>query len=104
MSGDDLLAESTDVQRCLEEVLHRGEALTVPRLVHVLCDPVEHLLGGGEVAGRLQHEGAVRPGVDHMELAVGADVVEPGVGSGVGDEEQGVGEARRKAVGHRRGS
>ena len=98
--ADDLLAEPADVQRGLEEVVDGGEALVLAGICQVLVDAVEHLLGGGEVAGGLQHEGAVGAGVDHVELAVVADVVEPGVGARVGHEDQGFVESQCEAIGH----
>ncbi len=102
MPLDDFLAQPTEVQGGLEQMGDRGQALLLAGMRQVLGDPVEHLLRRGQVARGLHHERAVGPGVDHVQLAVGADVVEAGIGAGVGDEDQGVFEAQGEAVGHRR--
>ena len=98
MVGRDLPAESPDVERGLEEVVDAGQALALARQVAV--DAVEHLLRRGQVAGRLEHEDAVGRGAQHVQLAVGADVVDAGVGAGVGEEHEALVEAHREAVGH----
>jgi hypothetical protein len=79
---------------------HRGQALAPVVGAQVAVDPSQHLVGGGQAAGGLHHEGAVRAGVDHVELAEGADVVDPRVGAGVGQEQQPGVEAEGEAVGH----
>ena len=40
-------------------------------------------------------------GLEHVQLAVGADVVDAGVGAGVGEEDESVVEAQGEAVGHK---
>lgn len=55
---------------------------------------------GCEIARRIQHEDPVRRGPEHVLLAVRADVVDTGVGAGVGEEDEAVVEAEREAVGH----
>ena len=97
--GRDLAAQPTDVERGLEEVVDRGQALA-RRLAEVAVDAVEHLLGRRQVAGRLEHEDPVGRGPEHVQLAVGADVVDAGVGAGVGEEDEALVEAQGEAVGH----
>ena len=98
--GVDLLVEPAEVQRGLEEVLHRRQALAGAGVGEVAVDARQHLVGGGQAAGRLQHEDAVVAGVQHVELAVRPDVVDAGVGAGVGQEDEAGVEAHREAVGH----
>jgi hypothetical protein len=47
-----------------------------------------------------RHEDPVRGRLERVQLAVGADVVDPGVGAGVGQEDEAVLEAERDAIGH----
>jgi hypothetical protein len=56
---------------------------------------VEYLVGGGQVAGRLEHEESVVVGTEHVQFAIAADVVDPGIGAGVGHEQQAFIEAYR---------
>ena len=72
----------------------------VARRGEIGVDPVEHLLGGGQGAGGLEQEHAVAAGAQHVQLAVGADVVDAGVGPGVGEEDEPLVEAEGEAVGH----
>ena len=94
----DLPVQPTDVERRLEEVVARRQVLTVG-VEEVPCDPVQHLLGRGEVAGRLQDEDAVLGRPEDVQLAIGADVVHPGVRPRVGEEDESLVEAQREAVG-----
>ena len=48
----------------------------------------------------MQHEQTVVAGAQHVQLAVGADVVDAGVGAGVGEEDEAFVEAEGHAVGH----
>ena len=98
----DLAAEPPDVDRRLVQVRHGRQALVVAGRGEVGVDAVEHLVGGGQRACRLQHEQPVVAGPQHVQLAVGADVVDAGVGAGVGEEDQALVEAEGHAVGHRR--
>ena len=82
--GVDLLVQPADVEGGLEEVLDGRQALARAGGRQVAVDPRQHLMGGGQAAGRLQHEGPVVAGVQHVQLAVGPDVVDAGVGAGVG--------------------
>ena len=100
---DDLLAESTDVERGLVEVVDGGEAL-------VVAGRVEVAVRSGRAPRawwpRLPADCSTNTrsaaGAQHVQLAVGADVVDPGVGAGVGDEDQALVEAEGQAIGHRR--
>ena len=57
-------------------------------------DAVKHLLRGREAARGLEHEDTVGGGSQHrVQLAVRADVVDPGVGAGVGEERETLGDA-----------
>ena len=98
----DLAAEPAEVERGLVEVADGRQALVVAGRGEVGVDAVEHLLGGGEAAGRLEHEHAVGRRAEHVQLAVGADVVDAGVGAGVGEEHEALVEAEGEAVGHGR--
>ena len=64
------------------------------------ADAVEHLLGGGQASGGLDHEDFVGGGLDEVQFPVGADVVHAGVGPGVGQEDQPLVEPQGQAVGH----
>ncbi|MFM7649155.1 MAG: hypothetical protein ACKO50_14040 [Cyanobium sp.] len=75
-------------------------ARVVP-LVQVALDPVEHRLGGGQVARRQQHEQPVGCRLEHMHLAVGGDVVHPRIGARIGGEYQARVQQKGHAVGHR---
>ena len=97
---DDLLAELADVQRSLVQVVHGGQALVVARPSEVALDAIEHLVRRRQVAGRLQHEQAVGRRPQHVQLAVGADVVDAGVGARVRQEQQPLVESQGKAIGH----
>ena len=72
----------------------------VTRLVEVAFDHVEHLLRRRQVAGRLQHEQAVGRGLQDMQLAICADVVDAGVGARVREEDQTFVESKGEAVRH----
>ena len=100
VAGGHLAAQPADVERRLEQVVDRGQALAGPGVGQVLVDAVEHLLGGGQVARRLQHEDPVGVGLEEVHLAVRADVVDPGVGAGVAQEDESLVEADGQAVGH----
>ena len=67
-------------------------------VVEVALDPVEHLLGGGQVAGRLDEERAVLGRLEHEQLPVGADVVDAGVGAGVRQQDEALVEGNRGAI------
>ena len=95
-----LPVEPTEVQGRLEQLADGGQALVLPGRLEVLLDAVEHLLGGGEAAGGLDDEDPVRGRLEHVQLAVGADVVDAGVGAGVGEEDESLVEAHGEAVGH----
>ena len=83
MGPGDLLTEGPDVERGLEEVFHRGQVRGNAGVDQVPANPVEHLLGRCQTASRLQNEQAIRSGCEHMQLPVGADVVDSGIGPGV---------------------
>ena len=75
--------------------------LSTPVGGEVAVDAIEHLLRRGEVAGRLEDEEPIRRRLDHVQLAVRADVVDARVGAGVGQEDERVLEPEGQAVGHR---
>ena len=66
----------------------------------VALDPVEHLVRGREAAGRLEHEQPVIGRPQDVQLAEGADVVEAGVGAGVGQEDETLVQSECEAVRH----
>ena len=70
------------------------------RIVYVAPDMVHDLLGGGEVAGRKDHEQAIGRGREHMHLAVGGHVVHPGIGARIRGEHEAVLERKPDAIGH----
>jgi hypothetical protein len=94
------------IGRRLEEVVAVAK-ITIPssRLIRgsieIAADPADHLLGGGQIAGRQQHEQPIRRRLEHIELAVGGDVVDPGIGAGIGDQHQALLQPVANAVGHR---
>ncbi len=96
----DLLAQPSDVERRLEEMTDGGEALAPVRRREVGVDPVEHLLRRREVPGGLEHEQPIVRRPEHVQLAVRADVVEPGVRPRVGQEHEALVEPHGEAVGH----
>ena len=78
---------------------HRGGRGGVIK-VQIPADPVQHRLGGAEVARRHQHEQPIRGGLEHMELAVAGDVIHPRIGAAVGYEHQAALEQEANAIGH----
>ena len=99
MLGGHLAAQTPQVQGRFEEVVDLGQALAGVG-VQVSPDPVEHLLGGGEAPGGLDDEDLLGSGLDEVEFPVGADVVDAGVGPGVGQEDQPLVEPQSQAIGH----
>jgi hypothetical protein len=100
MGGDDIAADTADVQRRFEQVVHGGERLVVARRGEVAVDAVEDLLRGREVPGGLDDEQAVVAGLHDVQLAVRRDVVDAGVGARVGQEDEPLVETQGEAVGH----
>ena len=98
--GDDLPRHLPDVQRGFEQVLHRRQVLVLARARQVALDAVEHLLGRRQAARRLEHEHPVGRRGDDVQLAIGPDVVDPGVGAGVGEEEEALVQSHGEAIGH----
>ena len=89
-----------DVDRRFVERRHRGQAFVLARGREVRADAIEDLVGRGERARRLQHEHPVLARAEDVQLAVAADVVDPGVGPRVSEEDQSLVETEREAVGH----
>ena len=96
----DLAADSAEIERRFEEVVDRRQGLAPVGCGQVAVDPIEDFLGGREVPGGLDHECPVGRALDHVHLAVGADVVDAGARAGVGQEDDPVVELDREAVGH----
>lgn len=90
--------ESSEVERSLGEVVDRSQRVARP--AQVVRDLVEQLVGRRQVASRLEHEEPVVVRTKHVQFAIGADVVDPGVRAGVRHEQQAFIEAYRQAVGH----
>ena len=87
-------------KRRFEHVAHCRQALVVTRLVEVAFDHVEHLLRRRQVAGRLQDEQPVGCGLEDVQFAIRADVVDAGVGTRVRQEDQTFIESKGEAVRH----
>jgi hypothetical protein len=81
-------------------VADRRQALVVLGAFQIPADPVEDLLGGGQVAGGLDDEYPVGARADHVLLPVGPHIVDTGVGPGVGQAHQRVVEAECEAIDH----
>jgi hypothetical protein len=75
---------------------HRGS--TGP--VQVALDLVDHSLGRGQVAGGQEHEQPVGSRLEDVQLPVRRDVVDTGVGPGVGRHHQAVLQPEPDAIGH----
>ena len=88
----------SEVDRSLEDVVGRAERLS--RSAQVVLDLVEQLMGGRQAASGLEHEQPVIVRAEHVQFAVGADVVDPGVRAGVRHEQQAFIEAYRQAICH----
>ena len=65
-------------------------------------EAIEHLLRRREVPRRLEHEEAIGCGVEDMELAVDAHVVDTRVRPRVREEDETFLEPHRQAIGHGR--
>ncbi len=102
MARHHLATDLAHVERCFEQAVDGGERLASVVGAQVAVDPIEHLLGGGQVACRLDHECPVGGRAQNVHLAVQADVVDPGTGARVGQEDDAVVEAKGEAVGHAR--
>jgi hypothetical protein len=78
-----------------------GEQVARAGLVgKTLGEERDHRLGGGEIARREQdHDPLARP-LEHGELAHGRDVVDSGVGAGVGGEHQAAPDQDTDTIGH----
>ncbi|MNE79892.1 hypothetical protein D3C80_1764170 [compost metagenome] len=66
-----------------------------------LRQQADDTLGGGQVAGALQHYHPVLPG-EEVQLAEGGDVVHPRIGARVGGEDDAILQAHGDAIGHGR--
>lgn len=114
-------AEPADVGGHLEQVVgteqvvlsggHAGSPLTgqrpprqartiAPGLIQVALDVVDHGLGGGQVAGGQKHEQPVGSRLEGVQLSVRRDVVDPGVGAGIGGHHQTGLQPEPHAIGH----
>ena len=84
----------------LEEVVDGSQALglVVPE---VFPNSVEDLLGGRQAPRSLDHEESIRRRPEEVELAIGADVVDASVRSGVSEEDESLVEPQGQAVSHR---
>ncbi len=100
MSLRDFATKPPDVDRGLVEVLDVGQALVVARHCQIGVDAVEDLVCGCKRACGLQDEQPVVAGAQHMQLAIGADVVDTGIGACVGEEDEAFVEAKGHAVSH----
>ena len=79
---------------------HGEQALVIPGGANVVVQTVENLLRRREVAGGFDDEHPVGSRTKHVQLPVGADVVDAGVRSGVGEEHQSLIEPEGEAVRH----
>jgi hypothetical protein len=80
--------------------VHQGLDLTGVRVFEALGQRREHRLADGEVAGTGDRHDAVAGLGEDVELAEGRDVVEAGIGAGVGDHHQTVPNQNSATIGH----
>ncbi len=84
---------------------HRGrvlQGLQLPgvRIEQALGQDAQGRLGDGEVSRSGDGQGALAGRLIDAQLAIGRDVVEPGVGAGVGEHHQAFFDQDSGAVGH----
>ncbi len=81
--------------------VHQGFDLAGLRILKTLAQHREHRLADGEIAGAGDGHDAVARLVEDVQLAEGRDVVEAGIGAGIGDHHQPVAHQNSAAIRHR---
>ncbi|MNI51402.1 hypothetical protein D3C73_1061300 [compost metagenome] len=91
--------QGADVGRSLEQVGHVAQVRRAP-LVCIALQPRHQQLRRGQVAGGHHHVGGLAGVFEHVQFAVHADIVQRGIGAGVGGEDQALVHLDSNAIGH----
>ena len=83
--------------RCAEEV---GTRVLAAIGLRFFAEQGDRRLGDGEIAGGDQHEHAFSLTLPHMQLLEGGDVVNPGIGAGIGRQNDSSFQHHSHAISH----
>ena len=93
---------ATDITDVFRRVAHQleGHKRLLCGVFDVTPDLRDHGLRGGQVAGRQQHELALAGDAEAVHFAVGTDIVNARVGTGIGNKHNAGFKADGQAIGH----